>query len=158
MTYGVIHDEITAHLCVEYFTVAHPNLFPTRSETLLGLAWGITGTFWLGLLLGAVLARVCTYGKRVVSRKFLLKRICLIIITSALTAFLAAMVVYQFALRSHLLLPDPNVPVAKHALFYAVWAAHLGSYVASIVASLAVILNVASINIVGAAASEPEKD
>ena len=49
--YGIVHDEFTAHMCVEYFTVVHPHIFPTHSATLLGLAWGITGTWWLGLLL-----------------------------------------------------------------------------------------------------------
>ena len=24
IVYGIVHDQVTAHLCVEYFTIAHP--------------------------------------------------------------------------------------------------------------------------------------
>src|ERR1051326_6342681 len=35
--YGVAHDQITARICVEYFPVGHPPIFPTKDPTLLGL-------------------------------------------------------------------------------------------------------------------------
>ena len=41
VVYGVIHDQITARVCVEYFTVGHPPIFPTDDPTLLGVA-GLT--------------------------------------------------------------------------------------------------------------------
>ena len=37
VAYGIVHDQITARLCVEYFTVAHPPLIHTSSPTVLGL-------------------------------------------------------------------------------------------------------------------------
>ena len=43
--YGIIHDQITARLCVEYFTVFHPPVFATQNPTLLGLGWGIIATW-----------------------------------------------------------------------------------------------------------------
>lgn len=36
--YGVLHDQITARICVEYFTIGHPPISPTSDPTLLGLA------------------------------------------------------------------------------------------------------------------------
>ena len=54
--YGVLHDQVTAHVCVEYFTVVHPLVFPTESPVLLGLGWGVIATWWTGLLLGVPLA------------------------------------------------------------------------------------------------------
>lgn len=42
--YGVLHDQITAHLAVEYFTVAHAPVFPTTSPFLLALGWGVIAT------------------------------------------------------------------------------------------------------------------
>ncbi len=54
--YGILHDEVTARICVEYFTVGHPDLFGTDSPTLLGIGWGIVATWWAGLLLGIPLA------------------------------------------------------------------------------------------------------
>ena len=56
--YGVAHDEITARLCLEYFTLAHPPLFPTNSPTVLALCWGLAATLGVGLLFGLLLAEV----------------------------------------------------------------------------------------------------
>ena len=55
--YGVVHDEITARLCVEYFSLAHPPLFPFSSPTMLGLCWGVAASFGVGLVLGYLLAQ-----------------------------------------------------------------------------------------------------
>ena len=29
VTYGIVHDQITARICVEYFTIGHPPVFDT---------------------------------------------------------------------------------------------------------------------------------
>ena len=44
VTYGVAHDQVTARVCVEYFTVGHEPIFGTDDPTLLGLGWGILAT------------------------------------------------------------------------------------------------------------------
>src|SRR5450432_1986345 len=44
--YGIVHDQITARICIEYFTVFHPPIFHTQSPTLLGIGWGIVATWW----------------------------------------------------------------------------------------------------------------
>jgi hypothetical protein len=54
--YGVVHDQITARICVEYFTIGHPPVFGTDDPTLLGLGWGVIATWWVGLILGFPLA------------------------------------------------------------------------------------------------------
>ena len=56
VVYGVVHDQVTARVCIEYFTIGHPPIFPTESPTLLGLGWGVVATWWAGLLLGVPLA------------------------------------------------------------------------------------------------------
>jgi hypothetical protein len=38
--YGVAHDQITARVCLEYFTVFHPPVFATQSPTALAFGWG----------------------------------------------------------------------------------------------------------------------
>ncbi len=58
ISHGIIHDQITAHLCVEYFSVAHPRRFPTEPPTLLAFCWGVFATVGLGAVLGAILADV----------------------------------------------------------------------------------------------------
>lgn len=49
--YGIIHDQVTARICVEYFTIGHPPIFHTDSPALLGVRWGILATWWVGLIL-----------------------------------------------------------------------------------------------------------
>jgi hypothetical protein len=66
--YGIIHDQITARVCIEYFTIGHvsPANIPW-TPTVLGLYWGITATWWVGLILGiplALCARVGPWPKR----------------------------------------------------------------------------------------------
>ena len=31
--YGIAHDLVTTHVCIEYFTVAHPPVFPTARRS-----------------------------------------------------------------------------------------------------------------------------
>jgi len=63
--YGIAHNLVTAHVCVEYFLPPiHPVIFPTNSPIILALIWGIIATWWVGLLLGILLAAVCRLGQR----------------------------------------------------------------------------------------------
>lgn len=62
IVYGVIHDQVTARICVEYFTIGHEPIFNTTDPTLLGLGWGVIATWWVGLILGVVLALACRAG------------------------------------------------------------------------------------------------
>src|SRR5579871_957991 len=54
--YGVLHDLVTANLCVEYFSVFHPDIFHTDSPWLLALGWGVIATWWMGLFIGGMIA------------------------------------------------------------------------------------------------------
>jgi hypothetical protein len=56
--YGIVHDQVTAPVCVEYFTIGHPSLLGRRDPTVLGIVWGIIATWWGGLALGLLLALV----------------------------------------------------------------------------------------------------
>lgn len=61
VVYGILHDQVTARVCVEYFTIGHPQVFQTESPTLLALGWGIIATWWSGLLVGIALAFTSPY-------------------------------------------------------------------------------------------------
>ncbi|MFO0862094.1 MAG: hypothetical protein U0570_16250 [Phycisphaerales bacterium] len=63
VAYGIVHDQITARICIEYFTVAHPKIIESKSPTLLGLAWGVVATWWAGLGVGIVLALSSRLGR-----------------------------------------------------------------------------------------------
>lgn len=45
--YGTCQDLVTAHIFVEYFTVAHPLIFPSDSPVVMALIWGVLATWWL---------------------------------------------------------------------------------------------------------------
>ena len=62
--YGLIHDQITARVCQEYFTLGHrtPEFVP-RNPAALGLFWGVAATWWAGFLIGVPLACAARLGK-----------------------------------------------------------------------------------------------
>ena len=60
--FGLVMDQITVRICVEYFSIAHPPVIRTNSPTLLALYWGVAATWWVGFLLGVPLAIVCRAG------------------------------------------------------------------------------------------------
>ena len=62
--YGILHDLITAHVCVEYFTEWHPQIVSSRNPVVLALVWGVVATWWVGALLGMLLAIVARAGRR----------------------------------------------------------------------------------------------
>ena len=62
IAYGIAHDQVTVRICLEYFTIGHEPVFPTRNPTLLAIGWGIIATWWVGVLLGVPLAIVARAG------------------------------------------------------------------------------------------------
>ena len=64
VAYGIVHDQITARVSIEYFTIGHPRLFATDDPTPHALAWGVIATWWVGLLLGIPLAIAARRGAR----------------------------------------------------------------------------------------------
>lgn len=99
--YGILHDQVTARICVEYFTVFHPPIFGTDNPTLLGLTWGVVATWWLGAFLGIALALSAQAGSRVkVTWRELVRPVGGLLAVMALSAFLAGASGYILALKS----------------------------------------------------------
>ncbi len=91
--YGLVHDQITAHLAVEYFSVYHPPVFGGLTDPfLLGLVWGVIATWWVGLLLGVPLA-ICAraFGGKIppLTARDLLCPLGILLLCMAVCAFLA---------------------------------------------------------------------
>lgn len=131
-SYGVVHDQITARVCLEYFTVAHPPFFPTSSPTLLALCWGVAATIGLGVVFGLVLALVSQSGSPPpIPPDRLVRPILFLLTVMASCALLAALLGYQLSQSQHFFLPPSlarAIPVRLHDRFLAVWSAHLASY------------------------------
>jgi hypothetical protein len=132
VAYGILHDQITARICVEYFTIGHPPIFGTEDPTLLGVGWGILATWWVGLFLGvpaAVVARVGSWPKR--DARWLLRPIAVLMVVSACGAFLAGIAGWWLASREMVELVGPiadAVPPEKHVPFLIDGFAHSASY------------------------------
>lgn len=53
--FGVLHNQASARVSLEYFTIGHRALIRSTSPTLMGIAWGIHSTWWVGVILGLAL-------------------------------------------------------------------------------------------------------
>jgi hypothetical protein len=141
--YGILHDQVTAHLCVEYFTIAHPPVFPTFSPFWLAIGWGIIATWWVGLPFGVMLAVAARVGPRPKFRLADLRRpIVLLMLFSATMALLAGSL-GALLVATHML-SVPNgwaevIPPDKHVAFSADAWAHGASYVSGALGGLFVI-------------------
>ena len=133
IVYGVVHDQITARVCLEYFTVAHPPVFgETQSPTLLGLGWGVIATWWVGLILGVPLG-ICARvgGLPRVGMGEILRVLVVALGVMLVLAMLVGGCGYLAYERGAIRLPEVwerEIPVERHGRFMFDACAHLASY------------------------------
>jgi hypothetical protein len=130
--YGIVHDQFTARICVEYFTVFHPPVFATRSPTLQGLGWGIIATWWVGALLGLLLALAARAGSRpALAAAGLIRPIGKLLLVMAAGAVISGVTGFFLATRGLITPPEvvmSSLPPSAGARFMADWWAHGTSY------------------------------
>tara|TARA_R110002051_G_C8595035_1_gene479438 strand:- start:190 stop:720 length:531 start_codon:yes stop_codon:yes gene_type:complete len=147
ITYGILHDQITAHLCVEYFTIAHPPVFPTSSPFLLAIGWGIIATWWVGLSLGLGLAFAAQFGRApTIPLRTLRRPIILLMLVCggvALVAGLSGAALVGSDVVGVLGMWGAVIPESKHVAFSAAAYAHLASYVSGAIAGVFLMLRTA---------------
>jgi hypothetical protein len=140
--YGIVHDQVTARVCVEYFTIGHPPVFHTDSPTLLGLGWGIIATWWVGLFLGILAALVSRPGSWPKYRADLLFRpICGLVLIIGCASLVAGIAGYFLASAGRVWLIEPfasRVPESKHTAFLADFWAHSAAYGVGFLGGIAV--------------------
>ncbi len=98
--YGILHDQVTARVCIEYFTIGHPPVLPEALQTSMNLAvvWGILATWWMGLILGIPLALAADAGSRPrLGPRDLLRPIAMLLLSMALLSLIAGLVGYGLA-------------------------------------------------------------
>lgn len=144
--YGIAHDQITARVCVEYFTIGHPPVFGTDDPTLLGLGWGVIATWWVGLILGVPLAVAARVGKRPKKTGRQLTRPVAVLLGETAVGAAAAGAIGWLAARAGLVtLIEPmatRVPADKHVAFLADLWAHSASYLIGTIGGVATIVRV----------------
>jgi hypothetical protein len=134
--YGIVHDQFTARICLEYFTVFHPPILGrTHSPTLLAFGWGVLATWWVGMILGIFLAIAARAGSRPkLSVNDVLPRIQKLLLIMAVCAFLSGLAGYfwgELPASIEAYLP----PGAQHR-FAADWWAHSASYASGFIGGI----------------------
>jgi hypothetical protein len=146
VVYGIVHDQITARVCVEYVTIGHPPIFGTDDPTLLGIGWGILATWWVGLGLGiplAIAARAGQRPKRPVGS--LVRPIVSLLVVMAVFALGAGLLGWLLASHRAVFLVGwlaREVPADRHVPFLADLWAHSASYLIGFIGGIVVIVMV----------------
>lgn len=131
--YGILHDQVTVRVCLEYFTVFHPPVFHTTNPTLLGLGWGVIATWWVGLPLGVLLAVAARRGSRrqKLTARELLPSVGSFLVVLGAAATVAGVLGWWLATRGVIEAPPwvaAMIPVERQARFFGAWWAHSTSY------------------------------
>jgi len=129
--YGIVHDQFTARICIEYFTIFHPPIFHTQSPTLLGIGWGVLATWWVGVFFAVPLILAARSGSAPpLQASELLPSVVSLLAIMAASAVLFGTIGYTLA-RSGVLATDWLTFTTSPALryrFMADWWAHAASY------------------------------
>jgi hypothetical protein len=135
VVYGVLQDQVTARVCVEYFTLGHKSLFATDDPMLLALGWGVIATWWVGLLLGIPLALCARLGSRPkLTARQLVVPVGIQLASVAVIALAAGLAGYAAAKTGAVTLIGPlaeRVPRERHVVFIADLWAHLAAYISA---------------------------
>jgi hypothetical protein len=132
MLYGILHDQVTTRICVEYFTIGHPPIFQTEEPTILAIGWGILATWWVGALLSFLAAPACRLGAwPKLDAAQLIRPITVLLIVMFCSSLLAGIAGY-FAAKAGIIRLFGSlayrVSVAKHDAFLADLWAHNAAY------------------------------
>ncbi|HZN62539.1 MAG TPA: hypothetical protein VFC90_09055 [Planctomycetota bacterium] len=130
--YGIIQDQVTVRVCVEYFTIGHPPVFATDSPALLAFGWGVIATWWYGLLLGVPLAASARLGSRPKTDAHLMRQpMAFLLIRIACYTLIGGIAGYVAARQGWVRLIGPiagRIPPDREAAFIAVLWAHVTAY------------------------------
>ena len=144
IVYGIVHDQVTARVCLEYFTVFHPPVFETDSPTLLALGWGIIATWWRGAFLGLLLALSARLGTRPKIKAADLLRPVLVLLawmaSSAIVAGIVGFVLARFNLIDKPVWVQEKLLPAVQNAFMADWFAHNASYAVATIGGFALCI------------------
>lgn len=141
VAYGILQDQVTAHLCVEYFTIGHVDYLNLGDPTLIAFEWGLIATWWAGLLLGLAVALAARVGARPrLGARDLLRPTLLAMGGVGLIATIAGIIGYLAARSGTVYLLEPlasAVPRAKQVAFLTDLWAHDAAYLAGLLAGIA---------------------
>ncbi|MBO0783377.1 MAG: hypothetical protein J2P37_31580, partial [Ktedonobacteraceae bacterium] len=133
VAYGLLMDQVTAHLCVEYFTLGHVDYWNLQDPTLLALEWGVIATWWAGLCASipvALSVRLSSHRPKLFAYHLLRPMLGILMGMAGMT-LVAGVAGYLMARAGEISLREPLaslVPPAKQAVFVADEWAHTAAY------------------------------
>ena len=140
VTYGVINNQVTARICIEFF-----DLFPLRitndSPTAIATVYGIWSTWWLGVPFGGLIATVGRVGRLPkIAPAIIVRPVGLVLSGVATTAAIFGVAGYfLYSSAPWDALPQnirAAIPPDKVWAFYVVNFAHLGAYLSGVAGAL----------------------
>jgi len=144
VVYGLVHDQVTVRICVEYFTIGHPKVIESTNPTVLALVWGVIATWWAGAIVGCLLALAAQVGNspRLTARE-LFRPILWVFAAMAMCATLAGVIAYVCGVNGVYLVPDDSVVAMSDrwrvGFITCLWA-HNTSYGVAAIGGLALIV------------------
>lgn len=146
VAFGVLHDLITANLCVEYFTIAHPKVIESQNPVLLAFVWGALATWWVGLILGILIMCFNSIGKVAKIPFSKIKRYVIrLLLIMPLTSLLAGLIGYLLAKTNAIHLIGElaeTIPFEKQTAFLAVAWAHVSSYIVGLIGGVVICMKI----------------
>lgn len=94
VVYGILHDLVTAHVAVEYFSIHHAKVIESDHPVALALVWGFLATFWVGIFGGLWLVLTNLVGPAPPLKWQWLRRGVLLITVCCLTAAMAVLAIF----------------------------------------------------------------
>lgn len=144
IAYGIVHDLVTAHVCVEYFSLAHPNVIGRDAPPVAyAVVWGVIATWWVGLPLGVLLAWVSRIGRyNKLAPRHLLRPIGWLLGVQFGLSMLAGVVGYRLCARDFFQLPGHLATLidrSRHERFAFDLFAHNAAYAVGVLGGLVLV-------------------
>ncbi len=137
---GIVHGQIAAAVCGEYFTVGRPPVWNTRSPQLLALGWSLVAAAPAGLLLAVGSALAARIGPRPKLAAHRLRGpVAILLIATCLAALATGIAGYFAAAFGQARLNGPlalQVPPWAHCAYLANHWALVSAYVVCIVGGM----------------------
>jgi hypothetical protein len=133
VVYGITHCLVSAYLSPEFFTILHPFPYAISSPQAFGLVWGLIGFWWVGLLIGLLIAVAARAGRRPKrTARSLIQGFAKHFICTGLFAVMAGTIAYAYGVVGFMRLLPPladQLEHARHAEFIACLWSHRIAYV-----------------------------
>ena len=143
--FGILLDNVTARVCVEYFTIGHEPIFNSTNPTYLAFGWGVVATWWAGLIVSLPMVLATRFGSRpMLAASALLRPFGVVLIVMAALCLLSGLLGFILASRGRIFLQGwlaAAVPEQQHVPFLADLFAHNAAYAGGFLGSLGVAVS-----------------